>query len=134
MSTDTLKRAVELLRLWDPYSTVKEETWALAADLAAITEQEPVAWMTPGGDVSRSYAWVQERCRPDGPDPVALYCSPQREQVPEGWQLVPIEPTVEMIEAGFKLGNTCHDQWFCPTNVRVSYRAMLAAAPKEPSK
>jgi hypothetical protein len=31
----------------------------------AESEHEPVAWMTPGGDVSRSYLWCVERCLPD---------------------------------------------------------------------
>jgi len=36
---------------------------------------EPVAWMTPGGDVSRSLAWCKERCWPDGEQPTPLYAS-----------------------------------------------------------
>jgi len=36
---------------------------------------EPVAWMTPGGDVSRSLAWCKERCWPDGEQPMPLYAS-----------------------------------------------------------
>lgn len=46
--------------------------------------------------------------------------------IPEGWQLVPVEPTPEMLKAGqYRVGNLSTEKWFA-----VSYRAMLAAAPK----
>jgi hypothetical protein len=47
------------------------------------------------------------------------------EAVPEGWQLVPTEPTPEMLQAA-------HDVFGNPLGV-LCYRAMLAAAPKEPT-
>lgn len=54
--------------------------------------------------------------------------TPKSEHViPEGWQLVPVEPTEDM---------TCavdHDDCASPDAAERSYRAMLAAAPKEVS-
>ena len=52
---------------------------------------------------------------------VPLYVAPIAAQcaVPEGWKLVPVEPTREMIDEGFKKG----------TGARHVYAAMLAAAP-----
>ena len=47
-------------------------TKAIAAVLDAA---QPVAWMTDGGDVSRSYAWAAERCMDT--DPWPLYLTPQ---------------------------------------------------------
>lgn len=41
---------------------------------------------------------------------------------PEGWQLVPVEPTIEMVQAA-----THSDVGF---GTRAAYQAMLAAAPK----
>lgn len=35
--------------------------------------EKPVAWMTPGGDVSRSLEWCKERCWPEGEQPTPLY-------------------------------------------------------------
>ena len=35
--------------------------------------EKPVAWMTPGGDVSRSLEWCKERCWPEGAQPTPLY-------------------------------------------------------------
>ena len=34
--------------------------------------REAIAWMTPGGDVSRSYLWCAERCR-DAHRPIPLF-------------------------------------------------------------
>lgn len=47
-------------------------------------------------------------------------------EVPEGWQLVPIEPTTEM--------ECAPDHEDCPTPdaAKAVYRAMLAAAPPSP--
>lgn len=55
----------------------------------------------------------------------------QAEAVPQGWKLVPVKPTEEMLDAGADAGNG-HD-WSGPD---VVYEAMLAAAPqpKEQSK
>ena len=45
--------------------------------------------------------------------------------VPEGWQLVPVEPTEEMLDAGYFTNHGAN---------RGIYRAMLAAAPKPETK
>lgn len=42
--------------------------------------------------------------------------------VPDGWQLVPLEPTIEMVQA------ITHNP--VPLGTKGTYRAMLAAAPK----
>ena len=46
----------------------------------------------------------------------------KQQAVPEGWQLVPAEPTIEMVQAA------THDSVGFGT--RAAYQAMLAAAPK----
>lgn len=48
---------------------------------------------------------------------------------PEGWQLVPVEPTAEMIEAAVK-GSRADVSYF---DAEETYRAMLAASPPAPS-
>ena len=48
--------------------------------------------------------------------------------VPEGWQLVPVEPTEEMCEAGANAPLKVRQAE--ATWIGVIYRAMLAAAPK----
>ncbi|MCM2546151.1 hypothetical protein ACVCII_04255 [Burkholderia glumae] len=57
----------------------------------------------------------------------ALLTSP-RAAVPEGWKLVPIEPTSEMVSAGEHVAYS--DVAYAPPE--IAYRAMLDAAPAAP--
>lgn len=52
--------------------------------------------------------------------------------VPEGWQLVPKEPTREMIEAGRHQVNFARDAGAGSQKAIHAYRAMLSAAPRAP--
>ena len=57
--------------------------------------------------------------------------------VPEGWKLVPVVPTTEMVEAYFagKMeAQSCTHQQRARERVARDYRAMLAAAPKPEAK
>lgn len=45
--------------------------------------------------------------------------------VPEGWQVVPVEPTEAIMDVLYDSGIDEHDEY-----LRVVYRAMIAAAPK----
>ena len=47
---------------------------------------------------------------------------------PEGWQLVPVEPTLEMITSGLMANTYESDSASCI--LARAYRAMIAAAPK----
>ena len=49
--------------------------------------------------------------------------------VPQGWKLVPLEPTTEMVEAAFDAIPAS----LLDGKIRTHYRAMLAAAPQPPS-
>lgn len=58
---------------------------------------------------------------------------PAREQVPSGWQLVPIEPTSEMLRRGTWSGNGdvgVDEEWAR----KVVYQRMLAASPEPPEE
>ena len=46
--------------------------------------------------------------------------------IPEGWQLVPVEPTPEMVESAMPTSNLASR-----FQISESYRAMLAASPKQ---
>ena len=56
------------------------------------------------------------------PHQLAIMVAELECQVPYGWQLVPVEPTEEMVKAA------THESVGFGT--RAEYRAMLAAAPK----
>ena len=67
-----------LRRARDENASIGHEpvSWFLVdAALSALDAAQPVAWMTAGGDVSRSYAWAAERCMETDPSP--LYLAPQ---------------------------------------------------------
>lgn len=50
--------------------------------------------------------------------------------VPDGWRLVPVEPTPEMVEAALRSEDASFDS---RSIVVTDYRAMLAAAPAQPA-
>lgn len=52
--------------------------------------------------------------------PLYEHPAPAAELVPEGWKMVPVEPTKQMLEASYREASV-----YSPT----AYRAMLAAAP-----
>jgi len=53
-------------------------------------------------------------------------------QVPEGYKLVPVEPTPEMINAGRICPMPTDIEWDEDEDYSAVYRAMLAAAPTPP--
>ena len=99
----------------------------------AVTDYWPEEQKVPEGyaliSIDTLRAWgkydeVQEACHypiDNTPKP-ALKTDAQK--VPEGWKLVPVEPTPEMVLAGAK-----EVDWY-DHNASDCYRAMLAAAPK----
>ena len=98
----------------------------LATRQPAAETQEPMAWMTPGGDVSRSKKWCEERCFPGGEQPFPLYTRPVAAQ--EGWQMVAAEPTEEFtawLEREIPPGTIIsRASWWAPK----IWRALLAAS------
>lgn len=89
----------------------------IAAYEAKLREQEPVAWrkLLCFENGANEYKFSSVNVLKDG-DPLYLHPAP----IPEGYVLVPIEPTKEMISAMQSSG------WM-PGN----YKAMLAAARSE---
>lgn len=104
---------------------------AAQEELAEIKGQEPVCEIESSGTFFGSVRKFAGRfdALPIGTKlfarPVALA------QVPDGWKLVPVEPTTEMIVAGELSGSGCDDVW---TPSEHCYRAMLSAAPTPEKK
>ena len=120
-TVDILKRAADLLRGHGVHAYgAQVETYEarLAAELEAMAEQKPVAWIDSRNDGT----YLRHLTNNPEQGDVPIYTTPQLGQIPEGWQLVPKEPTIEMKIAGDAA------TWWCADK----YRAMLAAAPKEP--
>lgn len=104
---------------------------AAEAKLAELERQEPVAWhfyqwreSPKGWDWYLTRAFASEPNNSDGWRSVALFTrpAPAAHRVPEGWKLVPVEITQEMVDANF--------EGVCIGGIQAGYRAMLAAAPE----
>ena len=91
MSIETLKRAAELLResvqyrpeQYDPYFADHEkETNTIAAELEAMADQKPVAWIDPNNlkeVLARETGALRYLTRTPSPGDVPLYIAPQPE-------------------------------------------------------
>ena len=101
-----------------------------AAVLAKLREQEPVAYGMPDTQLGRKHRLMMVRLD-KGQDgcTLPLYAAPLPAvvQVPDGWKLVPVEPTPEMLKAAKD------STWIGGHYSFMAYRAMLAAAPQQPA-
>ena len=109
--------------LWDAFDAIER------AVLKKLGEQEP-AWYKELGAMEiehpSRYRKLVDVGSISGLDYEPLYAHPLPAQaVPEGWQLVPVEPTKEMCDA------YCEGSIAPVGNLsRYGYKAMLSAAPK----
>lgn len=104
---------------------------AAEAKLAELAKQEPYGCLIglPGlyPTFTLDYRNVEQAIAAGGYEITPIYTRPApainlAQPVPEGWQLVPVEPTEEMLSAALKF----------PAQTRKQYAAMLAAAPEVP--
>lgn len=93
------------------------------AKLAELAKQEPVA-IVARQDPVLLWEWTKLGKRSDTPDGMYLYARPAPAAVPDGWKLVPVEPTAKQWAAGVKAMDSGIDR---PT---LCYQAMLSAAPE----
>lgn len=100
------------------------------AALEAVQTAEPVAWvdmehlndMREHAERTGRWQTVIAATAQNVPNKVPLYATPQQAAAPAGMQLVPIEPTREMINSAIRL--------FTNAGFADIYKAMLKAAPK----
>lgn len=112
-----------------------EECVKLLAELAALraAQQEPVTLcrdvVVKHGDGDSALQTLLRQGTP-------IFLAQPLPAVPDGWQLVPKEPTEEMLISGQEAITTCfrtHDAIEDCTHSKAAWTAMLAAAPKEKS-
>lgn len=94
----------------------------LEAQVEKLTNR--MAWRNTGSPNGLRRFMTQKQYDAQTPG-VQKWYEPIRYEVPEGWQLVPVEPTEEMLDAGYFTNHGAN---------RGIYRAMLAAAPKPEAK
>lgn len=133
MTPDQLKALADRLRdhaaMHDSVVPNDDDLIAAAKYLRKCAEAEPVATVrvhNTGGNAGIAWSGVPTEHAGTMRGGTPLYTNPQPQQagVPEGWKLVPVEPTVEMRRAGTAANDGI---------VSDIYRAMLAAAPQPPS-
>jgi hypothetical protein len=73
------------------------------------------------------FLWQEDKRIPRSTS-IRLFTHPA--PVPAGWQLVPVEPTDEMIRASHDLASIATYSNGQHTHIPIAYKAMLAAAPK----
>ena len=133
-------------KLWEQYVAMEKERDALRAKITEMERQEPVAWMlncpTLGGDIGWILSWTQSGAglcnRLQGEENekrlYALPCAQPETRSPDGWKLVPIEPTPMMKTAGIgvEVYQDSPPSSDCLTweEAEAIYTAMLAAAPE----
>lgn len=93
---------------------LREAITNLRAAISELEAAEPVAWMD-----CDTWKVMKGTMYPQHDIPLYTHPAPA---VPEGWQLVPKEPTREMALAMI-------DYKVSSSNATVTYKAMLAAAP-----
>ncbi|ELY4583082.1 hypothetical protein SMZ82_002398 [Cronobacter malonaticus] len=119
------------------------EVKAMATELLALRKErekaEPVAWLICGSktfkDRTASTREVAEQAvkdRKDGSCIKSLYNAPPAPFVPDGWKMVPVEPTPDMREA-FHQANEEWEEGGAKWSPDHQWKAMLSAAP-EPCK
>ncbi|EPA3124398.1 hypothetical protein ACQ24W_004306 [Yersinia enterocolitica] len=125
----TVERLEEILNFDLPrHPAALEEIVALARIALAAKRAEPVGYLEQNHlDYLRSGSdadiWPE-----GGAGDIPVYLAPQLNspEIPEGWKLVPIEPTRQMMSQGhFAMGGTDRGKF-----MRI-YQAMLAAAPEK---
>ncbi|ECY2819392.1 hypothetical protein F6907_26255 [Salmonella enterica] len=93
----------------------------------ASLEAEPVAW-----EVGGIFCHTKEEASIYVGEPEPLYEAPPAPAIPDGYALVPVEPTEEMIAAAMNCEDVLFnsDESFCVQFGNI-YEAMLAAAPQQ---
>ena len=127
MTPEQKQRAMQMLRRFSQTTPMTRTADNAAVAMAALLQElvdapevEPVARVTGYYGGYLSIATVDGMVLPAG---TALYAAPPAPIVPDGWKLVPVDPTQEMMRSGANV----------PLNKAARhnavYRAMLAAAP-----
>ena len=126
---------------------IKTEIDSLRARIEAMEKQEPVGVLHVGsyyGEELQDWEFEANQCACDklneayvrNPMSLPLYALPGAQpapSIPEGWKLVPIEPTVTMKQATdhIDLGDSDVGRYVLAwSEIEALYKAMLAAAPE----
>lgn len=103
-------------------SASRDEWMAMARALLEVLDAKPVAWQFLTDNNKWLGVYDPNDALKYGYQVRALYATSLATSAPEGWKLVPVEPTAKMMVAGTLVSEFQED----PAGM---YRAMIAAAP-----
>ncbi|EAS1876535.1 DUF551 domain-containing protein [Salmonella enterica] len=137
MTTITKERLLKIQHWRETYGADSnvmlpaEEAEELARIALASLEAKPVAWECGENIILFNPDTVEAYAKRVEISPKPLYAAPPAPVVPDGYALVPVEPTDEMIAAAMNCEDVLFnsDESFCVQFGNI-YEAMLAAAPK----
>ncbi|EFU0362969.1 hypothetical protein HU847_004669 [Salmonella enterica] len=127
MSTITRERLKQIYAECEERDPAIFEIRELVRIALASLEAEPVAW-----EVGGIFCHTKEEASIYVGEPEPLYEAPPAPAIPDGYALVPVEPTDEMIAAAMNCEDVLFnsDESFCVQFGNI-YEAMLAAAPQQ---
>ena len=140
LTDDERRQAIQSIVLTSPGTADQIARAIETAVLAKLAQQEPFGYFR-----AEPFGWTD--CAESDEDAVPLYPHPapqqaDRQRVPDGWKLVPVEPTQEMCKAAviYANGNAVYKN-VAAAALEIeegiygeAYTAMLAAAPEAPAQ
>ena len=124
--------------LVDDMNLLRDNNTALRARIEAMERQEPVKtqhrvpFVNSNGELVGYSVWIDGRGFDHWPHR-SLYLAPGAQpapSVPEGWKLVPIEPTEKMISDGSCASSLPGPHYISEDCAKQCWEYMLAAAPE----
>ena len=118
---------------------LRKERFALQAKIEAMEQQEPVAWLHESrrdSDVVTSavkHVWGKVAVGSMAAYSIPLYLAPSAQpapRVPEGWKLVPVEPTETLISEGSCASGLPGPHYISEDCAQQCWKYMIAAAPE----
>ena len=116
---------MSILNITPRETALEAEFAALQAKVASLEKQAPVAWGIVASNTGRICQIELDAAEVEGHKPQyirPLFLAAGAQATPAGYQLVPVEPTPEMLQAIWA---------YKDKSLHGAYRAMLAAAPVE---
>lgn len=126
-----IKSRIEMYGHGAGYTADEVELMARALLAVLDAQENPSAWIINCNSARINFAETEktsvdkiiEECRENGTDIdiTPLYTTPPAASAPDGWKLVPLDPTQRMIDA--------HTEGMVSGGATRAYRDMLATAP-----
>lgn len=120
---------IDTYRVWTHHESDGRWFWCLTGVVDGHAKDEATAKAAAQADYEQRILSALSPSPVPAPLPGSGETESNYPEIPDGWKLVPVEPTKEMIDAGLRKNASNPHPW-CP----AVYRAMLAASPANPAE